>query len=105
MPTTLSRLVLRTQTKRNEKEKKSMPIPTAEEKLKWIKIVPPTQEELDAVAKLSPGDYEIGFQRTNDILDEALEVFQRSCRSAMGIAGDVMVAILDRKSIRLNSSH
>ena len=30
-----------------------MPIPTAEEKLKWIKVVPPTQEELDAfIAKM-----------------------------------------------------
>ena len=42
---------------------------------------------------LAPGDYEIGFQRTNDILDEALEVFQRSSRSSMGIAGDVMIAL------------
>ena len=81
-----------------------MPIPTAEEKLKWIKIVPPTQEELDAVAKLSPGDYEIGFQRTNDILDEALEVFQRSCRSSMGIAGDVMVAIFTAQGDLVNGA-
>src|ERR1700704_1523254 len=78
-----------------------MPIPTAEEKLKWIKVVPPTQEELDAVARLSPGDYEIGFQRTNDILDEALEVFQRSCRSSMGIAGDVMVALFTADAARV----
>ncbi len=81
-----------------------MPIPTAEEKLKWIKVVPPTQEELDAVAKLSPGDYEIGFQRTNDILDEALEVFQRSCRSSMGIAGDVMVAIFTAQGDLVNGA-
>src|SRR5919109_1365221 len=81
-----------------------MPLPTAEEKLKWIKVVPPTQEELDAVAKLSPGDYEIGFQRTNDILDEALEVFQRSCRSSMGIAGDVMVAIFSAGGDLVNAA-
>ena len=62
-----------------------MPIPTAEEKLKWIKVVPPTQEELDAVAKLSPGDYEIGFQRTNDILDEALEIFLLEYRNPLRI--------------------
>src|SRR6266550_3768525 len=104
MPTTLSRLVLRTQTNRNKKEKKSMPIPNAEEKLKWIKVVPPTQEELDAVAKLTPGDYEIGFQRTNDILDEALEIFQRSCRSSMGIAGDVMVAIFTAQGDLVNGA-
>ena len=81
-----------------------MPIPTAEEKLKWIKVEPPTQEELDAVAKLSPGDYEIGFQRTNDILDEALEIFQRSCRSSMGIAGDVMVAIFTAQGDLVNGA-
>src|SRR4030088_2863404 len=81
-----------------------MPIPTAEEKLKWIKIVPPTQEELNAVAKLSPGDYEIGFQPPNEILDEALEVFQRSCRSSMGIAGDVMVAVFTAQGDLVNGA-
>jgi len=70
-----------------------MPFPRAEERLAAIKLTPPTDEELAAVEILSPGDYEIGFQRTNDILDEALEVFQRSSRTSMGIAGDVMVAI------------
>src|SRR5579884_580991 len=70
-----------------------MPVPTSDEKLAWIKLEPPSEAELAAVEALRPGDYEIGFQRTNDILDEALEVFQRSCRSSMGIAGDVMVAL------------
>jgi acetophenone carboxylase len=70
-----------------------MPIPTDTEKLEMIKLAPPTEEELQAVSSLAPGDYEIGFQRTNDIVDEALEVFQRSSRTSMGIAGDVMVAI------------
>src|SRR3954453_12956309 len=70
-----------------------MPIPTDVEKLTAIKLAPPTEAELAAVATLAPGDYEIGFQRTNDILDEALEVFQRASRSSMGVAGDVMVAI------------
>jgi N-methylhydantoinase B/oxoprolinase/acetone carboxylase alpha subunit len=81
-----------------------MPIPTAEEKLRWIKVTPPTPEELEAVARLSPGDYEIGFQRTNDILDEALEVFQRSCRSSMGIAGDVMVALFTAQGDLVNGA-
>src|SRR5918996_3419426 len=70
-----------------------MPIPTSDEKLQMIKLVPPTEEELEAVESLGPGDYEVEFQRTNDIVDEALEVFQRSSRTSMGIAGDVMVAI------------
>ena len=67
-----------------------MPIPTAEEKLAAIKLAEPTEDELRALETLKQGDYEIGFQRTNDILDEALEVFQRSSRSSMGVAGDVM---------------
>ena len=59
-----------------------MAIPTADEKLAMIRLAEPTEDELRAVETLAPGDYEIGFQRTNDILDEALEVFQRSSRSA-----------------------
>lgn len=70
-----------------------MPIPSPAEKLAMIKLEPATTEEMTAMAALGPGDYEVGFQRTNDIVDEALEVFQRSSRSNMGIAGDVMVAI------------
>ncbi len=81
-----------------------MPIPTAEQKLTWIKLEPPTPEELAAVDKLLPGDYEVGFQRTNDILDEALEVFQRSCRSSMGIAGDVMVAVFTAQGDLVNGA-
>ncbi|GAC1390181.1 MAG: hypothetical protein NVS4B11_34380 [Ktedonobacteraceae bacterium] len=43
-----------------------MPIPTAEQKLAWMKVEPPTPEELAAVNKLLLGDYEVGFQRTNE---------------------------------------
>ena len=81
-----------------------MPIPTAEEKLAAIKLAEPTHDELRALESLAPGDYEIGFQRTNDILDEALEVFQRSSRSSMGIAGDVMVAIFSAKGDLVNAA-
>lgn len=70
-----------------------MAIPSAKEKLAMLKVEPATQEELAAMESLSPGDYEVGYQRTNDIVDEALEVFQRSSRSNMGVAGDVMLAI------------
>src|SRR6266567_3199889 len=49
-----------------------MPIPTADQKLEMIRLAEPTPEELAAVASLAPGDYEIGFQRTNDILNDAL---------------------------------
>ena len=69
-----------------------MPIPTLEEKLAWMKPEPPTEYELACVEKLSFGSYEIGVQRTNDILDEAMEVFMRSSRSSMGVAGDSIVS-------------
>jgi acetophenone carboxylase len=79
-----------------------MPVPTAEEKLAMLRVSPPTPDELRALETLQPGDYEIGFQRTNDILDEALEVFERSCRSSMGIAGDVMVALFTAQGDLVN---
>src|SRR5918912_3606143 len=81
-----------------------MAIPTADEKLAMIRLAEPAPEELEAVAGLAPGDYEIGFQRTNDILDEALEVFQRSSRSSMGIAGDVMIALFSAGGDLVNAA-
>jgi N-methylhydantoinase B/oxoprolinase/acetone carboxylase alpha subunit len=81
-----------------------MAIPTAEEKLEMIRLAEPDQAELDAVASLAPGDYEIGFQRTNDILDEALEVFQRASRSSMGVAGDVMIALFTANGDLVNAA-
>ena len=81
-----------------------MPIPTADEKLAMIRLAEPSEDELRAVASLAPGDYEIGFQRTNDILDEALEVFQRSSRSSMGIAGDVMIALFTASGDLVNAA-
>src|SRR4051812_37536512 len=81
-----------------------MPIPTADQKLAMIRLAEPTEEELAAVASLAPGDYEIGFQRTNDILDEALEVFQRSSRSSMGVAGDVMIALFSAGGDLVNAA-
>ncbi len=79
-----------------------MSVPTAEEKLALLRVEPPTPEELAALETLQPGDYEIGFQRTNDIVDEALELFERSCRSSMGIAGDVMVALFTAQGDLVN---
>ena len=81
-----------------------MPIPTDTQKLDMIRLAEPTESELAAVASLAPGDYEIGFQRTNDILDEALEVFQRSSRSSMGIAGDVMIALFTASGDLVNAA-
>src|SRR5690348_18314758 len=70
-----------------------MPIPTLAEKLQWLKPAPPTPHEIECAAKVRQGDYEIGVQVTNDILDEAMEVFVRSSRSYFGVSGDSMVAI------------
>ena len=50
-----------------------MPIPTLAEKLLWLKPAPATPYEKECAASVQPGDYEIGLQTTNDILDEAME--------------------------------
>ncbi len=81
-----------------------MAIPTADAKLEMIRLAEPTDDELRAVDTLAPGDYEVGFQRTNDILDEALEVFQRASRSSMGIAGDVMIALFSAGGDLVNAA-
>ena len=81
-----------------------MAIPTADAKLEMIRLAQPTENELRAVETLAPGDYEVGFQRTNDILDEALEVFQRASRSSMGIAGDVMIALFSAGGDLVNAA-
>jgi N-methylhydantoinase B/oxoprolinase/acetone carboxylase alpha subunit len=81
-----------------------MAIPTLEQKLKWLKPTPTTKYELECVSRIELGDYEIGFQRTNDILDEGMEVFVRSCRSAMGIAGDSLVGIMTADGDMVNGS-
>jgi N-methylhydantoinase B/oxoprolinase/acetone carboxylase alpha subunit len=79
-------------------------IPTLEEKLEWLKPIAATQAEREATAKVGRGNYEIGVQRTNDILDEGMDVFVRSCRSAMGIAGDSLVAIFTADGDLVNAS-
>jgi len=81
-----------------------MAIPTADEKLAMIKVTPPDERELKAVDSLQFGDYEIGFERTNNILEEAMEVFVRSSRSSMGVAGDSMVALCNAKGDLVNAA-
>ncbi|MBX3263642.1 MAG: hydantoinase B/oxoprolinase family protein [Labilithrix sp.] len=81
-----------------------MSIPTLEEKLRALKVSAPTAIEEACLAKVSRGDYEIGVQRTADILDEGYEVFMRSCRSSMGIAGDSIVAIFNAAGDLVNAS-
>lgn len=81
-----------------------MPIPTLAEKLEWLKPAPPTAEELECAAEVLQGDYEIGVQITNDILDEAMEVFVRSSRSYFGVSGDSMVAIFTANGDLINAA-
>lgn len=81
-----------------------MPVPTLKQKLQWLKPAPATEAEQRAVERVPPGDYEIGVQRTNDILDEAMEVFMRSSRSSIGIAGDSMVALYSAQGDLVNAS-
>ena len=58
----------------------------------------------NAPRKFRQGDYEIGVQITNDILDEAMEVFVRSSRSYFGVSGDSMVAIFTANGDLINAS-
>jgi len=81
-----------------------MPIPTLAEKLNWLKPMPATAEERACAAQVRQGDYEIGVQITNDILDEAMEVFIRSSRSYFGVSGDSMVAIFTANGDLINAS-
>ena len=78
--------------------------PTLAEKLEWLKPAPATAYENDCAAKVPQGDYEIGVQVTNDILDEAMEVFVRSSRSYFGVSGDSMVAIFTANGDLVNAS-
>jgi N-methylhydantoinase B/oxoprolinase/acetone carboxylase alpha subunit len=81
-----------------------MPIPTTKEKLAWLKPAPATEHEKECAAKVAQGDYEIGIQITNDILDEAMEVFVRASRSYFGVSGDSMVAIFTANGDLINAS-
>ena len=81
-----------------------MAIMSPEEKLEMIKPAPPDEDELRCVESLAPGDYEVGHERMNNILDEAMEVFVRSSRSSMGVAGDSMVAVFTAKGDLANAS-
>ena len=81
-----------------------MAIPTLEQKLAWLKPVPASARELELAAQIDAAEFEIGFQRTNDILDEGMDVFVRSCRCAMGVAGDSLVAIMTADGDIVNGS-
>ncbi len=81
-----------------------MNIPTLAEKLAWLKVAPPTAQELECLGRVRHGDYEIGVRRTDDLLDEGHEVFIRSARSSMGCAGDSIVALFTAQGDLVNAS-
>lgn len=81
-----------------------MSYPTLEEKLAALKVSPATPAERAAANAVKSGDYEIGVQRTADILDEGYEIFMRSSRSSMGVAGDSIVAIFNAAGDLVNAS-
>jgi N-methylhydantoinase B/oxoprolinase/acetone carboxylase alpha subunit len=81
-----------------------MSIPTLAEKLEWLKPTPATPWERECASRVPAGDYEIGLQITNDILDEAMEVFVRSSRSYFGVSGDSMVALFTANGDLVNAS-
>ena len=81
-----------------------MSIPTLEQKLQSLKVTPPSKYELECMDKVKRGSYEIAVQRTADILDEGYEIFMRSSRSSMGVAGDSIVAMFNAAGDLVNAS-
>ena len=81
-----------------------MSYPTLEEKLAALKVTPASDYERRCADALAPGNYEIGVQRTADILDEGYEIFMRSSRSSMGVAGDSIVAMFNAAGDLVNAS-
>ena len=81
-----------------------MTYPTLEEKLAALKVTEPSPYERKCADQLAPGDYEIAIQRTADVLDEGYEIFMRSSRSSMGVAGDSIVAMFNAAGDLVNAS-
>ncbi|MBP1823266.1 hydantoinase B/oxoprolinase family protein [Mycobacterium sp. OAE908] len=81
-----------------------MSYPSLEEKLAALKVTPASEYERRCAQNLAPGGYEIAVQRTADILDEGYEVFMRSSRSSMGVAGDSIVAMFNAQGDLVNAS-
>ena len=81
-----------------------MSYPSLEEKLAALKVTPATDYERRCAQALTAGDYEIAVQRTADILDEGYEIFMRSSRSSMGVAGDSIVAMFNAQGDLVNAS-
>lgn len=81
-----------------------MSIPTVAEKLAALKVTVASAHERACADALPRGTYEIAVQRTADILDEGYEIFMRSSRSSMGVAGDSIVAMFNAAGDLVNAS-
>lgn len=81
-----------------------MPIPTLAEKLEALKPSLATAYERECADAITPGKLAIGTQRTADILDEGMDVFVRSCRSSMGVAGDSVIGLFTAAGDLVNAS-
>jgi N-methylhydantoinase B/oxoprolinase/acetone carboxylase alpha subunit len=81
-----------------------MGYPSLEEKLAALKVSPAGEYERRCADGVKAGDYEIAVQRTADILDEGYEIFMRSSRSSMGVAGDSIVAMFNAQGDLVNAS-
>jgi len=81
-----------------------MPILATEEKLDMLKVAPATDYELECVGKLKPRDYEVYLEWSNNVLDEAMEIFTRSGRAMMLISGDCIVSLLSAQGDVANAS-
>ena len=81
-----------------------MSIPTLAEKLKALKVTEASAYERACADQVTRGSYEIAVQRTADILDEGYEIFMRSSRSSMGVAGDSIVAMFNAAGDLVNAS-
>ncbi|MFH1646523.1 MAG: hydantoinase B/oxoprolinase family protein, partial [Chloroflexota bacterium] len=61
--------------------------------LEWIKPSPPTEDELEAMKLLQPGDFEIYTEKLNNFLLESKEVFIKLGVSSMLRSGDLVTGI------------
>jgi N-methylhydantoinase B/oxoprolinase/acetone carboxylase alpha subunit len=67
--------------------------PTPKQLLDWIKPSPPTDEDLECMKLLGPGDYEIYTEKLNSFLLESKEVFLKLGVSSMLRSGDLVTGI------------
>jgi N-methylhydantoinase B/oxoprolinase/acetone carboxylase alpha subunit len=67
--------------------------PTPQKLLEWIKPNPPTEDELECLKLLQPGDYEIYTEKLNNFLLESKEIFIKLGVSSMLRSGDLVTGI------------